>query len=98
MRIENLENQICYGLPPQLNNGEYAQLVRENLELAFNINSYRDLLARELFDIQIMELKSRLQEQLFDKMMAQPTIDSIMEISPYRNIRETAFDFIENKV
>ncbi|KAF4355391.1 hypothetical protein F8388_008088 [Cannabis sativa] len=40
-----------------------------------------------------MELKSRLQEQLFDKMMAQPTIDSIREISPYRNIRETAFDF-----
>ncbi|KAF4381294.1 hypothetical protein F8388_016250 [Cannabis sativa] len=82
LRIKNLKNQISYGQPPQLNNGEYAQLRS---------------VGQGIIRYQNNGTQSRLQEQLFDKMLAQPTIDSIREISPYRNIRETAFDFSKQK-
>lgn len=79
--IQSLERQLSYGLPPQLNNnnGEYEQLVRNNLEAAFhfNVNHYRGAVASELFEVQIMLLKSRLQEHLFNHMISEPSLKSI---------------------
>jgi hypothetical protein len=40
-RIANLEAQLAHGLPPQLNPGEYANLVREHLDGAVSIDHYR---------------------------------------------------------
>jgi hypothetical protein len=41
--------------------------VRENLNNSLNIDDYQKALDRELFDIQVMELKSSLQELLFNR-------------------------------
>lgn len=42
-RIANLEAQLAHGLPPQLNPGEYANLVREHLDGAVSIDHYRQV-------------------------------------------------------
>lgn len=63
----DLERKLSYGLPPQLSDGGYARLVRENLNNSLNIDDYQKALDRELFDIQVMELKSSLQELLFNR-------------------------------
>lgn len=99
-RINDLEGKLSYGLPPQLSYGGYARLVRENLESSVNIYDYQKALARELFDIQIMELKSSLQEQLFNHILGETEqqLRSILEVSHYKDIRECAYDFIEEKV
>jgi len=98
--IRSLERELSYGLPPQLNNGEYEQLVRNNLEAAFhfNVNHYRRAVASELFEVQIMLLKSHLQEHLFNHMISEPSFQSIFEQSPYNDIRKEAYDFIEDQV
>lgn len=96
--IRSLESQLSYGLPTQLNNGEYEQQVRETLETALNVNHYRGAIARELHEVQIMLLKSRLQEHLFNHMISEPSLESILQRSPYSNIRKEAYDFIEDQV
>ncbi|KAK4839274.1 hypothetical protein QYF36_020604 [Acer negundo] len=96
--IRSLESQLSYGLPPQLNNGEYAQLIRDDFETAFNVNHYRGAIARELHEVQIMLLKSRLQDLLSDHMISEPSLESILQRSPYKNIRKEAYDFIEDQV
>lgn len=45
-RIHELENLLVYGLPPQRHPGEYANLVRENLNEALNIRHYQSALTR----------------------------------------------------
>ncbi|KAK1548085.1 hypothetical protein Q3G72_027992 [Acer saccharum] len=96
--IRSLESQLSYGLPPQLNNGDYAQLIRDDFETAFNVNHYRGAIARELHEVQIMLLKSRLQDLLSDHMISEPSLESILQRSPYKNIRKEAYDFIEDQV
>lgn len=73
--IRSLESQLSYGLPTQLNNGEYEQEVRETLETALNVNHYRGAIARELHEVEIMLLKSRLQEHLFNHMISEPSLE-----------------------
>jgi hypothetical protein len=65
-RIRNLENRLIDRLPPQLNHGEYANLVRDNLNQAINIRHYHSALSLEIFDITVLELKANLQDQLFN--------------------------------
>lgn len=71
--------------------------MRENLNNSLNIDDYQKALDRELFDIQVMELKSSLQELLFNRETEQK-LTSILEVSPYKDIKECAYDFIEDKV
>lgn len=76
-RIRGLEAQPAYGLPPQLNDGDYERLVRENLANSCSINHYRISLSNELFELKIMDLKSKLQDRLFHSLVAEPRIDLI---------------------
>lgn len=57
-RIRGLERQLVHGLPPQLNEGEYENIVRQNLNGAMSIRHFQSALNLvEQFDITIMELK-----------------------------------------
>ncbi|PPR89039.1 hypothetical protein GOBAR_AA31659 [Gossypium barbadense] len=92
-RIRNLENRLIDRLPPQLNHGEYATLVRDNLNLneAINIRNYH-----------ILELKANLQDQLFNLLLSEPD-DRLIQIlgeSPFpeRAIRREALEYIELKM
>lgn len=96
-RIRNLEAQLAYGLPPQLNPGEYEQQIRNELNTAVSIRDYAGILSRELQEMQIMELKRDLQERLFHFMISEPRLESFFNVSPYRDIREEAYDFLEEK-
>lgn len=103
-RIRNLENRLIDRLPPQLNHGEYATLVRDNLNLneAINIRNYHSALSNEIFDITVLELKANLQDQLFNLLLSEPD-DRLIQIlgeSPFpeRAIRREALEYIELKM
>ena len=42
-----------------------------------------------------MELKNNLQEKLFTKMISEPRLESILNLSPYKDIRKEAYNFFE---
>ncbi|KAB1219105.1 hypothetical protein CJ030_MR3G018704 [Morella rubra] len=97
-RIRALESELAHGIPPQLNHGEYENLVRENLGNSINLNHYRNSLSDEFFELQILEFKARLQDVLFQTMLSEPRLEHIFNVSPYSDIRAEAFNFIEDKV
>nr|DAD25641.1 TPA_asm: hypothetical protein HUJ06_027105 [Nelumbo nucifera] len=99
-RIRSLESQLAYGLPPQLNPGEYEQLVRDNLEQSANIRSYQSALALEISDLSILELKLDLQNKVFDLFLSEPELIHILDRSPFQenSIRPEIYEFIENKI
>lgn len=68
-RIKDLESQLAHGLPPQLNQGDYERLVQENLANSLNVHQYRTRLSNELFELQIMELKVKLQNLIYNGMV-----------------------------
>ncbi|KAK5838470.1 hypothetical protein PVK06_007200 [Gossypium arboreum] len=103
-RIRNLKNRLIDRLPPQLNHGEYATLVRDNLNLneAINIRNYHSALSNEIFDITVLELKANLQDQLFNLLLSEPD-DRLIQILgeshfPERAIRREALEYIELKM
>lgn len=83
----------------QLNPGEYEQQIRNELNTAVSIRDYAGILSRELQEMRIMELKRDLQERLFHfmKLNREMCLLSIFHVSPYRDIREEAYDFLEEK-
>lgn len=101
-RIRNLENRLIDRLPPQLNHGEYASLVRDNLNQAINIWHYHSALSNEIFDITVLELKADLQDQLFHLLLSEPDdrLIQILRESPFpeRAIRREALEYLELKM
>ena len=101
-RVRLLENRLIERLPPQLNLGEYENLVRDNLNQARNFMHYQSALSNELFDITILELKANLQDGLFDLLMAEPDehLRLIFRESPFqeRAIRPEALEFLEGRL
>lgn len=61
-----------------------------------SINHYQEALDHEFFEMKMMELKKTCQEKLLSLLI--PRFESISDQSPYQNIREEAYDFIEHKV
>ncbi|KAL0293614.1 UNVERIFIED_CONTAM: Cytochrome c oxidase subunit [Sesamum radiatum] len=95
-RITFLENQNYYGLPPQTRPGEYGAIVREHFDQAIHVGHYRRIYDQELLELQILEVKGALQNRLHELMLSEPNLPRILELSPYNNIREHAFSFIED--
>ncbi|KAM7460648.1 hypothetical protein LguiB_035955 [Lonicera macranthoides] len=97
--MRKLEAQLAYGLPPQLNPGEYEPKIRDELKSAVSLRDYAGILSRELRDMQIYELKKGLARKTFqfNCLISEPQLESILDLSPYRDIREAAYDFIEEK-
>ncbi|KAL0281747.1 UNVERIFIED_CONTAM: Cytochrome c oxidase subunit [Sesamum radiatum] len=94
-RITFLENQNYYGLPPQTPRGVWA-IVREHFDQAIHVGHYRRIYDQELLELQILEVKGALQNRLHELMLSEPNLPRILELSPYNNIREHAFSFIED--
>lgn len=101
-RVRLLESRLIERVPPQLNFGEYENLVRDNLNQARNILHYQSPLSHELFDITILELKANLQDKLFDLLMTEPNERPLLIFreSPFqeRAIRSEALEFIEGRL
>ncbi|KAK8647563.1 hypothetical protein V6N13_121296 [Hibiscus sabdariffa] len=97
-RIRNLENRLIDRLPPQLNRGEYATLVRENIDQSINLFHYQSSLSNEIFEITVIELKADLQDQLFNLLLSEPDhrLIQILSESPFPEsaIRREALEFI----
>ncbi|KAK8490112.1 hypothetical protein V6N12_008205 [Hibiscus sabdariffa] len=97
-RIRNLENRLIDRLPPQLNRGEYATLVRENIDQSINLFHYQSSLSNEIFEITVLELKADLQDQLFNLLLSEPDhrLIQILSESPFPEsaIRREALEFI----
>ena len=101
-RIRLLESRLIDRLPPQLNFGDYENLVRENLNQSINIQDYNSALSNEIFDITVLELKANLQDQLFHLLLSEPDerLTQILRESPFneRAIRTEALEFLEEKI
>ena len=97
-RIRVLENRHFHNLPPQNAPGDYERLVREHFDQAVSVNHFREILDREYFELTVLERKGIVQEKLFNLMLSEQKIDRIMELSPFSNVREQTYDFIEDKV
>lgn len=101
-RIRFLENLLIKQLPPQLNLGEYDNLVRDNLNQAWNVLHYQRALYNELFDITVLELKANLRDRLFNLLMPEPDkrVQLILRESPFpeRKIRSEALEFIARRL
>ncbi|KAL3534674.1 hypothetical protein ACH5RR_003135 [Cinchona calisaya] len=97
-RLRNIESLHYYNLPPQNNPGDYERLVREHFDQAINVNHFREILDREYFELQVLERKGLLQDRLFNLMLGEENLDRIMELSPYKNIRQEAYNFLQDKV
>ncbi|CAI9115414.1 OLC1v1016314C1 [Oldenlandia corymbosa var. corymbosa] len=92
-RITALERDEHYCIPPQNAPGEYAALVRENLDQAATVEELRRVLDSEYWQVLVVE-KASLQEKLFSLMITERNLEKIMELSPYQHIREEAHGFL----
>lgn len=97
-RIRVLENQHYYNIPPHNNPGDYARLVREHFDQALNVDHYREIFDREYLELCVLEKKAGLQDKLFNLMLDEQNLARIMELSPYSNSWQEAYDFIQEKV
>ena len=97
-RIRDLEAELAHGIPAQLNQGDYERQVREILANSVNPNHYSSNLSNELFEVDIMQKKVQIQNSIFNAILNEPNIDYIIKISPYPNIREEIYYFLEEKV
>lgn len=87
-----------FNVPPQNNAGDYERLVREHFDQALNVDHYLEIWDKEYQEIQILEKKAFLQERLQDLMLNEQNIARILEISPYTNVREEAYHFLNYQV
>lgn len=97
-RIRDLESELAHGLPPQLNQGDYERQVRDLLATSVNPNHYLENLSNELFEVDIMTKKVRIQNSLFNAIISEPDIADLINRSPYRDLREAILYFLEEKV
>jgi len=97
-RIQALEAREYYNIPPQDEVGEYESIVREHFDQARNVDHYVFIYDRERFELRVLEQKGLLQDRLFHLMLGQPNLESILELSPYSDVRKEAYEFLQDKV
>nr|YP_010127597.1 hypothetical protein KQ602_mgp03 [Bougainvillea spectabilis]QPP04921.1 hypothetical protein [Bougainvillea spectabilis] len=98
VRIRELENLLYYNIPPQHNPGEYERLVREHFDQALNVTHFLQIYDNEYFELQVLERKGLLQDRLENRLLTQPNLEKILELSPYNNIRKEAYYFLQDKL
>lgn len=98
-KIRVLEAKDLHNLPPQTRPGEYEEIVRSHLDqAAISVDHLRHAMDSEYSDLRILERKAVIQEKLFSMLIGEANLARILEISPYSNIREEAFDFLEEQM
>ena len=97
-RIRALQTREYYNIPPQNAIGEYETIVRDHFDQARNVEHFLWIFDRESFELEVLEQKGQLQDRLFHLMLSQPNISTILELSPYSDIRKEAYEFLKNKV
>ena len=98
-RIKILESRDYFNLPPQNEQGDYERLVREHLSRARALGDdfYRTIFDREYNELRILERKGLLQYRLTNLMLNEQNLPRIMEISPYSDVRQEAYHFIQDR-
>jgi len=97
-RIRTLEDQHFYNIPPQNNEGEYANLVRSHFDQALSVHHYLEIWDKEYQELTFLEQKGEIQNQLHQLMLSEQRIDHIMELSPYSDVRKEAYHFLQDKL
>lgn len=97
-RIRLLEGQHYYNIPPQNHQGDYERLVREAFDTTVNVTHFREVFDREYLELSVLERKGLIQENLFNLLIGETHLSEIMELSPYKDIRKEATEFISEQV
>lgn len=101
-RIRLLESRLIEDLPPQVESGEYEDLVRHNFKTAYNLGVYQMLLETELYEIKILEIKGDLVELLGSLLLSEPEgrLLRILRDSIFREnkLKEEALSFVQDKL
>jgi len=97
-RIRILENQHFYNIPPQNNEGEYANLVRSHFDQALDVHHYLEIWDKEYKELLFLEQKGEIQNRLHELMLSEQRIERIMELSPYSDVRKEAYHFLQDKL
>nr|QKE23545.1 ATPase subunit 1 [Teucrium ornatum] len=99
-RIRLLESKLIEGLPPQLEEGGYEQLVRTFLDETISPNHYLSTLQNEVLDITLLECRANLVEKVFNFLLSEETdrLAAILSESPFpeRAIKGEALAFIQD--
>lgn len=79
--------------------GEYLSLVKAHFNQAAEVGeeAFQTALASEQVDLEILELKSAIQNSLFNRLIQDPDLPQLAHEAPIENIREQAHDFISSK-
>ena len=98
-RIRILEARGYENVPPQNHPGEYEELVRGNLSRAWNMGRhfYDTIFMNEYFELRVLERKGLLQDGLTNLMLSEPNLSRVLELSPYSNVRQEAYHFIQDR-
>lgn len=98
-KIRVLEAKGLHNLPPQTRPGEYEEIVRSHLDqAAISVDHLRYAMDSEYSDLRILDQKAVIQEKLFSMLIGEANLARILELSPYSNIREEAFEFLEGEM
>ena len=101
-RISRLEGLLGHQIVERLEPGGYLREVKENLTSAAGVgeSEYLRCLEFETFELSIGEDKLLVQDLLFELLLKEPNLSSLVEISPSRdkNIREEAYEFLEEQI
>ena len=60
----------------------YAELVQQYFNRAVNVEHYRWLFDYFYFDLEVLERKGLLQDQLYGLMLEEPNLDRILRLVP----------------
>lgn len=88
-RIRILEEKDLYNLPLQSRRGEYEEIVRSHFDQARSTRYAMDLEYRAALQTDLE--KAVVQEKLFSMMIEEENHASILQLSPYSNIRKETF-------
>lgn len=97
-RIRILEGLDYYNLPPQNHPGDYEMLVREHFNQAISVDHFLEIYDREYLELQVLERKGILQDRLTSMMLNERNLARIMDLSPYTNVRQEAYNFIQSQL
>lgn len=102
VRINRLEGMLGYLIVERQEPGGYLREVKESLTSAAEEgeSEYLRCLEFEKFELSVREDKQAAQDLLFGLLLKEPNLGELLEISPSRdkNIREEAYDFLEELI
>lgn len=99
-RIDTLENNLYYMIPPQTREGEYKEIVRSRLDQVRDVREYLWQFDRERLELDLLEKEGLLQDRLHDLFLTDPSQEKILKHLPQQDkrLREEVYEYLERVV